>query len=309
MFPLIPDDFVNREPQLEALVEIIRQETEQQAAAGPARGHRLLLITGPKGIGKTYLLAEYKAHCEAEGIDYVWLDLAGSADRPYLQIALSIWPQLDPEGFEPLRQVLNEAPSLGAEQVSTQPPTAREAQAALKPALAGGRGGGIDFHGSTIVHGDVVARDAYYIQQIIRRDDPIIEQAIETRITAALRECLVAYTKGNQVIFLCDTWDQAVTEMRRWLLNNLLNWILAGDLPQGFGVLAGTEEPDFGRARRYIRALRLDPLQDEAVETYWIEKLALPDEDVADIIKYSGGNPLLMAMLADQRTIALEHSG
>lgn len=291
----IIEDFVNREEQLTTLWKIIRQEIEQQ----------ILLIRGPDGIGKTSLLDEFRAECEEEGIDCARFDFAGSSDQSYMTLVLSMFNQLGPEGFEGLTQTIAESRTLGAwETVPTPPVSARVERPAANPVPPGGRSGGVDFYAPATIHGDVVGRDAYYVTQIIQRDDPLVQQMIQARITAAFRDCLVELTTTRTVVLLLDSWHQATTDIRDWLCRNLLSWILNKKLPDAIAVVAGQELPDLRRPPRRIGRLTLVGLPDEAVRAYWVEKCGLPPEDVPNIIKYSGGLPMLMALLADQRAMA-----
>jgi hypothetical protein len=297
---LLIEDFVNREEQLATLRKIIRQERDQ----------RILLIRGPKGIGKTYLLDECQAECEAEGTNCARVDFAERSDQNYMTIVLSVWNQLGPEGFEHLTQTIAETRALGAwETVPTAPAAVRVEHSAANPVPSGRRSGGVDFYEAATIHGDVVGRDAYYVTQIIQRDDPWVQQVIQADITAAFRDCLVELTTTRMVAFLLDSWERATTDIRDWLCRNLLKWILDKKLSNALAVVAGTEVPDLGRPMRRSGRLALDRLPDEAVRTYWIEKCNLPPEDVTNIIKYSRGNPMVMALMADERAMALEFSG
>jgi hypothetical protein len=297
---LLTEDFVNREEQLATLRKIIHQEVDQ----------RILLIRGPKGIGKTYLLDEFRAECEAEGIDCARMDFAERSDQNYMTTVLSVWNQLGPDGFEHLAQTIAGTRALGAwETVPTAPAAVRVEHSAANPVPSGRRSGGVDFYEAATIHGDVVGRDAYYVTQIIQRDDPWVQQVIQADITAAFRDCLVELTTTRMVAFLLDSWERATTDIRDWLCRNLLKWILDKKLSNALAVVAGTEVPDLGRPMRRSGRLALDRLPDEAVRTYWIEKCNLPPEDVTNIIKYSRGNPMVMALMADERAMALEFSG
>lgn len=297
---LLIEDFVNRDEQLSTLWKIARQEAE----------HRIVLIYGPDGMGKTYLLGEFRAECEAEGINCACIEFVEGSDQCYMTIILSVLNQLGPEGFEHLAQTIAETRALGAwETVPTAPAAVRMGHSAANPVPSGRRSGGVDFHEAATIYGDVVGRDAYYVTQIIQRDDPLVQQMIQARITAAFRDCLVELATTRIVAFLLDSWERAITDTCHWLRDNLMKWILDKKLPNALAVVAGTETPDLGRPMRRSGRLTLDRLPDEAVRIYWIEKCNLPPEDVTNIVKYSRGNPMVMALMADERAMALESSG
>src|SRR4051794_39972217 len=91
---LLIEDFVNREEHLDMFRKIVHRELEQ----------RILIVHGPAGIGKTYLLDECRAMCEANEIKYTSIDFAGIQDRSYMAVVQTVWEQLGPQGFEPLLQ-------------------------------------------------------------------------------------------------------------------------------------------------------------------------------------------------------------
>lgn len=310
------NDFVNREEQLTTLWKIVRQETDE----------RVLLIHGTDGIGKTYLLNEFQAECEAEGINCVEIDFK-SLDQKYTAIVWSVYEQLGPQGFEHLVQTYTEASTLGAWKTDTTPPVAARAEyPAANPIPPGRRNSGHDppqtIHGDKVEGDKIVARvgdvgpgaqvitgKQIEVTQIIQRDDPWVQQMIQARITAAFRDCLVKLTTTRKVVFLLNCWHKATTETCDWLCHNLLDWILTKKLPDAAAVVCGLQVPDLRRSSQCLRRLTLAELPDEAVCTYWIEKRGLPPHEVPDIIKYSGRLPLLMALLADRRALELGVSG
>lgn len=315
---LLIEDFVNREEQLATLWKMIRQEVDQ----------RVLLICGPDGMGKTYLLDEFRAECEAKGINCACIEFVEGSDQSYMTIVLNVYKQLGPEGFEHLIQTITETRTLGAwETVVTPPVAARVGYPAANPVQHGTRSDGNDFAqqaihgakvegdkivghvgdvgpGAQVIIGKQIEATQYYVTQIIQRDDPWVQQMIQADITAAFRDCLIELTTTRTVAFLLDSWERATTDTRHWLRDNLLKWTLDKKLPNALAVVAGTEVPDLGRPMRRIRRLTLAGLPDEAVRTYWIEKCGLPLEDVSYVIKLSNREPYLMALMADRQLVS-----
>jgi hypothetical protein len=276
------EDFVNREEHLATLWKIIRREVDQRA----------LLIRGPAGIGKTYLLEECRARCAAERIACMCVDFAATLDRGYLAIVQAMYVQLGSNGFQRLFQAFEVASSQSA---WPAPPLAAD-----KP--SSGRSGGVDMSGPTTVMGDVAGRDIInYIQQIDRRDDPLVQRRIQSQVTAALHECLVELAATHTLVFLLDSWQDAPTDTCNWLNQNLLSWIVEKQLPQAMVVVAGRAVPDLRGPAPRIRQVALAELPEPAVRAYWVEKYRLPPEDVPNIFKYSGGLPLLVAMMAQRQ--------
>ncbi len=310
------NDFVNREEQLTTLWKIVRQETDE----------RVLLIHGSDGMGKTYLLNEFQAECEAEGINCVEIDFK-SLDQKYTAIVWSVYQQLGPQGFEPLVQTYEEASTLGAWKTGATPPLAARAEYPAANPIPPGRPNS-DHDPPQTIHGDKVEGDKIVarvgdvgpraqviigkqieVTQIIQRDDPWVQQMIQARITAAFRDCLVKLTTARKVVFLLNCWHKATTETCDWLCHNLLDWILTKKLPDAAAVVCGLQVPDLRRSSQCIRRLKLAELPDEAVRTYWIEKRGLPPDEVPDIIEKYGGFPLLLYMLAERRALTLGISG
>jgi hypothetical protein len=311
------NDFVNREEQLTTLWKIVRQETDE----------RVLLIHGIDGMGKTYLLNEFQAECEAEGINCVEIDFGESPDQDCMAIVLSVYQQLGPQGFEHLVQTYEEASTLGASKTVTTPPLAARAEyPAANPIPPGRPNSGHDppqtIHGDKVEGDKIVGRvgdvgpgaqviigKQIEVTQIMQRDDPWVQQMIQARITAAFRDCLVKLTTTRKVVFLLNCWHKATTETCQWLCHHLLDWILTKKLPDAAAVVCGLQVPDLRRSSQYIRRLTLAELPDEAVRTYWIEKRGLPPHEASEIIEKYGGFPLLLYMLAERRALTLGISG
>lgn len=293
--PLLIEDFVNREEQLATLWKMIRLEVVK----------RILLIRGRSGVGKTYLLDEFKEECGAKKIECARIDFAeGSND--YWAIALEVAGQLGLENFEHLAQTIKETYSHGlSETVPGSPVTARVEHSGADTAPTGGRSGGVDIYGTATIGRDLVGRDVYYyfITQI-QRDAPVVQQEIQAEITAVFQKCLVELTATRGVVFLLDSWEYAPTDTRNWLCHNLLKWILDKKLSKAMAVVAGREVPDLRGPRPRIECLTLAELPEDAVRIYWVEKRGLPAKDVQDLIKRFRSNPLLLALMADMRLVS-----
>jgi non-specific serine/threonine protein kinase len=74
--PEAPDEFINREPEVGELAQLLRSR-------------RLLTLTGPGGIGKSRLAIEVARQVEEEFYDRAWfIDLAGETNAP------SVWQKI-----------------------------------------------------------------------------------------------------------------------------------------------------------------------------------------------------------------------
>jgi hypothetical protein len=270
---MLIEDFVNRETQLDLLWNMVCGKVDQ----------RILLIRGPGGIGKTYLLDECRARCQAEKIACVRIDFDTLLERGYMTIVQMLWDQLGPLGFERLDQALATASNLSPWQVDRdrEPPS-----------------GGVAFDGSTTIHGDVVGGNVYNINQASRHDHPMVQQRMQMLVTSALRECLADLAGTYRLVFLIDSWQDVPTDTRDWLRRHLLTWVADKTLSQAVMVIAGRELPDVPGPPPRIRELTLPELPEAAVRSYWVERRGLPAEEVPNVIKLSGGLPLTIYLMA-----------
>lgn len=293
------EDFVNRDLALTALWSMVRLETE----------HRILVIHGRDGIGKTSLLKQFREECQREKTACGLLNFAELLDQSYLGVTLDLEEQLGPKGFEHLDQVIAETSELGPWAVVGAESVVPElARSVVEPAIASGRGGGVDFYDQTTVYGDVVGGHQINLIRMSRSEDPRTQRLIRTRVTDALRDCLIAFSAARPVVILLDSWHEALEDTRRWLQDHLLSWIVREELPQVVVAITCKEVPDLERLPRGAPQFRLRGLSRDAVELYWVKKRRLPSDEVDDVIKYTGGIPIGMVVMAELRALSLEAS-
>jgi tetratricopeptide (TPR) repeat protein len=308
------EDFVDREEQLTTLWQIVRQETDQ----------RILLIRGPAGMGKAYLLDEFHAQCRAGEIACARLDFAESADQHYIAIVLRVLRQLGLGGFEDLTELIANPHALDVRQRMPTPRTAPDEKSRAVDARPSGDhdsdaglntsqvtlDDGISRDEITGIVGDVGAgaqvgigkeiefRKTFYLS--VQHDDPLVQRAIQDHVTAALQDRLLGLTRTCKAVFLLSAWERVTTETDEWLCQGLLSWILDNKLPGAVAVVAGLDVPDLHRLPRRIGWCELKELPDRAVRTYWVEKCGLPSDDVPQLIEISGGLPLAMVLTAER---------
>jgi hypothetical protein len=291
------EDFVNRELALAALRSMVRLETEQ----------RILVIHGRDGMGKTCLLKHFREECLKENTACCLFHFAEPSERSYWGIIHSIEEQLGPKRFEHLEQVIAETSELGSWSVAAAESVRHELGAStLDRAVAGGRSGGADFHGPTTVYGDVVGRDQIILMS--RSEDPRTQRLIQAHVTAALRDCLTTLSAARPTVILLDSWHEAPEDTRRWLQDHLLSWIVRGELPRAVAAITCKEVPSLDRLPHRAPQFHLQGLPRQAVELYWVEKRHLPSDEVDDVMKYTGGIPNGMIVMAEGRALSLEAS-
>lgn len=311
MVPL-QEDFVDRAAELQTFWEMVRPQSDQ----------RLLLIQGLRGMGKTYLLNEYRAQSEAAGLAHAWVDFDDSANRDHVPIvALRIWRQLQLGSFQEFLQIMADyrtssrrrvAEAVGAGRVSgaeAPSPAGRgnghSPQAPDTASDDGSAGDRIVAELGNVGAGAQVAvgKEIEMVSQFIvnfQRDDPFVRQAVQDSLTTALAQRLSDRAQTGTTLFFFPHWDKTKTATGEWLRRELLGWILDGTLPNAVAVIAGLDVPDLGRLPHRIRWLTLQELPDEAVRTYWVEKCGLPAADVPIVTEISGGIPLAMYAAAEQ---------
>ena len=257
-----------------------------------------------QGVGKTYLLHEYRLESAADGVACVRIDFSESSNHNYLEIVRAIRNEFHGESFKQLDETVRQTRALGRwEHVLTQPVAPGAPEMVLRPDPSSARSGGIDFSGPTEVDGGVAGRDINYIFQIIQRDDPVVQAEIQDRITEALLECLARLTGTHPLAFLFDSWELAPTTIRDWISSKLLNCILEKKLLISIAVIAGSQLPDFRHMPRRIQHLMMPGLSEEEVRIYWVEKRGLSLEDVPQVFRLTKGLPVAVALLADMQTL------
>ena len=293
---MFTEDFVNREKQLDLLWQVIQQEADV----------RIILIAGPSGIGKTYLLEECCSRCGQHGILHVRIDFTEQWNSGYLAIIRNIRHQLGSENFGHFDQVLMAMRTLGKSEplpeFSSPPGTgARPGTSSDLP----GRSGGVNLSGPTKAR-DVVGRDINYITQIIQTDDALVQNEIRDQLIMALQQCVQQLTTRLPVVFFFDSWERATTDDRIWIHQHMLDWILEKRFAQAVAIVAGIQPPQLQRLPRRVAQMSLSVLPDDALQTYWLEKRGLSPQELPHIIRLTRGHPAVVAMLADMQMTPLQ---
>jgi hypothetical protein len=309
----IVSDFVNRTEQLNLLWQMARQETEP----------RILIVEAPFGMGKSYLIKEFRAECEEDGIELVCLDFEEKYEDPgYMYIVKEIWSQLGPTGFELLGETLQETGrkstkerifeefqsfQAGREDGASAPgangnegdQTAGTAGAPPERDAAG-QTGGVNIYGGKNTFRDVAGRDIIHLVQILQMDDPYVQEKARVWITDVLERCLLQVAAERRLIFLIDNWQKADGDTRKWLASSLVKWTADARLPKANIMIAGDGVQDVAPRKR-IRKIILPELEEQDAHSYLVDKCGLPIEAIADILRVAGGNPLMLVLASARR--------
>jgi hypothetical protein len=305
------EDFVNYQQERDTFWKMLRREIEP----------RVLLVHGRGGVGKSYLLDEFRAECIAEAIACVRINFAETAGRNFMALMLSAWDQLGLGPVEDLAQIVATTRLVGAwETMPTRvvsaapahipaagaraPAHTPQAAPSASAAVTLDRSGGVDIYNSNVsVGGDLVGRDkiANFFAQFTMRDDALVQQMIQASSTRLLQARLSELAATRPLAVLLDAWEYATTETQAWLRRELLAWIINQQLPGAVAVVAGRSVPEIHRLQRRVIQLHLDGLSDEATRVYWVEKCNLPPEALPDVRGIASGLPLALALAAQQQ--------
>ena len=279
------EDFVNREEALAAIWGSIEAQSAQ----------RLWLVTGIPGIGKTYLLDECRARGRNTHMVCLRIDLHDTRMRDVPTLILHLAEQLG------VKQAVNTLAAAQQAATLAQPP---------QPALPASTGDMIGADIGAVASGGMVAvgkgitqisgQVVTYVTQTVRYDDPWVQQQTRLRLTEALRADLAALAAPHKVLLLVDGWSAPKTDVKVWMCDHLFDWIASGAVQHMSAAIAETDNlPNFPFPNSVVR-LTLSELTETAVEEYWVRKRRLPHEELAGALRYSGGVPLVLALIADQ---------
>ena len=318
----IIQDFVNRNEELDFLWDMARQQVEP----------RILVVEAEDGMGKTYLLEEFRAECQEESNAVVCLDFAERYEDPgYMYVIKESWSQLGPVGFDLLAQTIQETLERSVRktaqeswqdfqdqrQVRPEPvmegnppgemgtPASIAAGMAFSQAVpaglpAGERSGGVNITGGTNTFRDVAGRDILHFIQVIQQEDPFVQIQARNWISEAFKQCLAQIAAQRSIVFFIDHWQKAEPTTRNWLGQSLVKWTADRLLARACVVIAGLEGVELA-PRRLLKRILLPELDEEAVYAYLVDVCKLQAEDVPKFFEIAGGVPLLLSMAVNRR--------
>jgi hypothetical protein len=275
--------FVDRQQALHRFGEML-------AGRDPAR---VLLVAGPAGIGKSWLLRRLGREAETQAVAASMIDLASGEAFDDLLIVHRAALALGSHHFETLNRTLQEATEL---------------KVVLKVESSPGRGG-VTFYGDAKIEGDVAGRDIIKGNTFnLIADSPQMRRIWQERIDQAFFADLAGLGAAGGAVLLIDAFELATDEARLWVESRLLGRVGEGALPGVRVVIAGEQVPRLPSAwHGLVAELSLDPLPAAEVRTYLQDKrqLAISEASVAAIYEITGGRPDLVALIAEGNPDAL----
>jgi hypothetical protein len=288
-----PDVFVNRDAEI----------TVFRALLTDAHKH-ILLVLGDEGMGKTCVLQRLHQECGgATGPKPVLVDFRGKE------------PLIEPDQvIRRLRERIGGdfAAQLGRVVVGYTEDVARAAFSGLVASLAqAGTGGSVQFTNARNIEikGDLVGGVKFSIDNSTVVINPgggpeVAQSEIETRLNTDLPDALQAFQSGQPLALFFDHFESTTQIVAAWIQEHLLNLLLESQarFPNLWIIIAGRQVPMQAEAADPQYALqlqRLDPLSEEAIITFWVDKCGLDPADAQQVITECEGNPLLMVWKAN----------
>lgn len=281
--------FVNREKQYQAFQKMIALNTPK----------RIMLLEAPADMGKTWVLHNMMHYCVQNTIPVVSVNFRNRYPYDYLNLIRRARDQIGPQYFEILNRTIDDVTQLTVN------------------LHAGGasRGGGLtvqDIHqGSSVdlsVGRDYVAGNQYNNPQFfVRADRDIDRRVAELKINDAFFTALKQVLFQTPVAFLFDSFEAAPPEAEAWLREYLLLRMGERQLDGVVVIIAGQKVPSLNSSLRYLLYRPgLAPLTERDVGVYIADRRQLPDLHIPTAFKMSGGNPGLLAKMADLASMTVE---
>jgi len=186
---ILTEDFVDREDELNLLWQLARGRLPQ----------RVCVVSGPDGIGKTYLLQEFSEECAAHGlvVGRVMPDLTQNLNA--MNIVLRLWEDLELGDVGELYHKV----ALGRAE--------RHIQYVPAPEVSGKQvavsvSGPPSFYGPVIT-GKVIG-NVETVLELSLNDDPASRREVQAVVTPFLKERLAASCQSRQVVLLLDSRDR-----------------------------------------------------------------------------------------------------
>lgn len=270
------DWFVNREKQFQGFQKLVARETPKT----------VMLIEDQPEMGKTWVIQKMRHHCSKDTVPAMFVDFRDRRPHDYLSLVRLARDQIGPEFFNELTATINRFTSVNITFNNT---------AAAGVSVAAQGEGTVRVQGD-IAGGDLIKDNQFYIQG----ESEVARRAAEIQINDVFFACLTNVLAQTSVVFLFDSYEDVTVEAERWLRDYLLLKVGEGQLDNAIIIIAGRKTPDLGTMLKpLIAKTNLDRFNEEHVREYIEERRQIEGLDVPTIFKTSGGNPGLLAKMAD----------
>ncbi len=279
--------FVNRVKQHEGFLKMLARQTQKQ----------IMVIESPAETGKTWLVQRELHEGRTRNLPVAHVDFRDRQPWDYLLLVRQFRDQLDAQHFNTLTQVINQSTTLNIRVLAGESGTG-----AVNINLASESSTISD---STISVGDVaggsVIKDNFFY---VQADSDTARRAIELRISDAFIAALQELAKIQPVVILLDSYEAITVEADRWLRFSFLNKVRDKLLPNIIIIIAGRKTPEIDQTwQPVVFRPGMEPFEEAFVTEYIVERRKLSGLDLATIYRTSGGNPGLLAKMADIATV------
>jgi hypothetical protein len=249
--------------------------------------NRILLLQGPQGMGKSWLLNDMRRICHECGVASVLVDFSSPVlaqpDRVIRHLRERIGGRFA-ERISEAEMRLQRDFSITDGSLAYQ---ARDFVRSVPMGLqAAGAGAAI---GSSVEVGrDFVGRDAITISNSPITIYPggsaaLASEEIEARRNITLHDALIDLLKQQRLVIFFDQYDNATDLVKQWLRYQVLAWQLDGleEFRGLWTVIAGESLPlsdDISHGQRTVRRLAVGPLPSEDLHLYWIKQHGLSEQ-------------------------------
>lgn len=295
------DQFLNREVEINGFKDLLAH-----------RRHRILLLNGPAGVGKSSLLAQLQEMCTGYQVASAVVDFRRhkvSLSDPDAVIG-SLRDQLGGSFADQLgqaeAQILQELSPGVVRQTTTN---FAEAWIGTPAPASQAASTGVQILGPTSVRvgGSIVGGN-----QTIIKDSTVflnaangqlyLNEEIGRRRNLAFRQSLRGLLADRKVILFFDHFEQTTGVVDRWVNEQVLDLQKdpGGAFQNMWVVIAGRTVPlqdQVEEWRNILRSQRIGPLQDDVIFMFWVDRCGLDRTIVDAFIKGSKRNTKLLFMM------------
>lgn len=288
------DDILNR------LVNRGTQHANFMKMLDGTTSRRIMTITAPAGMGKSWLLHSFVHEVRRRELPYALIDFSDRQGYDSLTLMRRFRDELGTPDFDHFTMSIQKATTPHFQisdsfQDSTRP-TVNFADTQLG-----------DVSIQDVAGKNIIKNNLFYM----RVDSDLARQTVEDQICSAFFVCLRTLSQVKPVVFLLDTYDRLSRSTTNWEGNSADDWIrgellrriLSGELTNVIVILAGRYLPNFDhRWATVIGHISVSTLELNDVEEYLTMRLGLQDITSAEaqlLYKASNGVPQLLGVLGD----------
>ena len=170
----------------------------------------------------------------------------------------------------------------------------------VRPQLNVDWGAGLDLAGPQAGAADAVEDRN---QPLLVADDVTRKEAERQINDAFFRALAVLMVDKHPIVFLLDSYEDAIEEVKQWVEKELLLRLRDGQINDVVVIITGRETPDLSALGmdQLVVKTELEPFDEQYVQQY-LQKRQIPQDsglDVHTVVLTSGGIPGVLALMVD----------